>query len=925
MKKRNNKKGFSLIECIVALLLFSLITGAVIGIFASSTSQIKQQSDRYKTNIVADNIMAAFESSDADYGEGEENKITNIDFLSILDDELHIIDSDSISPDVDVQQVIPSGEVIETEGGEGNFSFDVNNVPVPISFKKIVVDNSTAIFYDNDDKEMVSFEGTYPNNRLVDSDDFAYSDCYTESAPRYYSGSMTLTGRLNLEGIGEVNYTYTINYDGSSVLSCDPQNNRYYSKRSGTKNSSEFDNYLLRNGYYLKCIYRKYEPSFGTTYDTFWFQVFHASDDPAINNTPVRRDDGKCLYYRIKVATNDDHGYYTNGLYVNMDNDTVKMFMYFNNIRKTGNKKGSIYYGYADEGTSYNKIAFNDYLYDETGKEFSGNWYYYPWLVANTNVDDGVPDISVSCSAAAPVIRSYEYTPKDAKIDFSYVLDSPDHDEMLVFNSEGDLIFPYKGSTTSALEKLKANPCQFGKGEKKERNARALYTVGTTEKLYDKWYKQGSTPCYRISKVEFNDNPGGIPEIVFYGRTKDDATPREYITFTYADRGQYERDRDSIIKFDGGYSNCYNFSKTYNAKSPLKASLTEYAGLDEIKSQLYEEKTEIPLIYFTAKRSGSRNNYTFTYEYYEYKITVNRSKTLSGYDEDHHTLKKERNGDTISCTEDYKAKATFTEDCKCTIDLIKHETITEKKKTGTDWHNYVPDKLKSLEPVDSFYEYNGLTALSGYKYDYRDSDWVKNNYINTNGIATGKTYPTKDIVFTTDCEVPSDSELNEKWTYAPEYDSPYLIYSGHADKDLYSLNKTDSGYEVIVGTTDDTHTTIFTANTGDYKMPSLESGTYVTDAACIYDVSGGTESVDANVLYVTYYITHTEGDISLVAAVTYSNYTKTLDTGGNDPKITIWTMPTSVFNELSTSENGVKSIVGNDDYAQYQYRTYRKG
>ena len=872
MKKASNrmkhKKGFSLAECIVALLLFSVVTVSVLSVFTASRNQIKKQNDQYKIEMMASNLLAAYEGSNT--SGSFKNRLNGLG--------LELSSSDAFNT------------TIGTEG-TGQYSFDTQNVPIAVPFSKIVVKDGSATFRnENDSGDMVSFVGTYPDNKLPNGDGWAYSTYFNEAKKRQPT-EMILTGKA-YPAVALTSYDFTLTVNESTVSMvlgsmADPI----------SKPACDFDQYLLANGYYLKADYKiETSGTLGSTYN-YRFQLYNAAD-----NTPAKVG-GKNLYYCISIsaisalATNNadmqkvvagtNNG---EGFYFNLSNCTIKYY--------TG-----------DSCPSYS--SFKTEL-KNGDKKFSGNWYFLPWFVYK---NDG--NIVPTCDKFTPGLDYYEYTAKSGVAsNLYYALNTAKNTEMLLFNSDGSLIFPYKADSADPLRNLVSN-CGFGIDGK--RNTLAIYE-GTT---YDKWFKRGAVPLWNVTKARFTDGGGSaVSKIVFYGVPEGSSTESEYITFLYSpDKySDFVNDRNSILDFGSVDSKWYNYEKNFTAKSLKNISddsgLAPYKEMDAIKAKnLGATSTEKTLLYYAISRKdlGSviKHNYQHTYTYYSYKITSSKSIQLTNYKEDAHTLKIVKSGDAVTCTETISDSATVKTVYTYTVTPIA-QGKTVSVQTGKDKEppSTPPVEVQGGTQVDELrkthIENTGFMKWEEIlDWDYTDVDWVKTDQTNSapagseevlHGLVSGSTYSV----------VPED--LATSWNLTAEPAEAAL----HTVAEFTALGKHTDMYEVQVG-----GNTVFTAHTDDFNITA--GGVSASNTDCAYDVVGGEA---ADIKAETYYITWTSGDVTLISLVTYSNFTKEFEVDGvkvkKEPKIMIWSIPKS---EVPAD---VKNVT-DSSYDKYLYRVYRKG
>ena len=848
--RTKNKKGFSLMECVVALLLFSVITGAVLTVFSSSRNQMRRQNDKYKTELMAGNILSAYEGCNTT--ESFEKRMQTLG--------------------INLAKTNTFSKTIGTEG-TGQYSFDSGNIPVAIPFSKITVKNDTATFRNEDDTaDIVGFGGEYPDNKLLNDEVRSWEwGNYFDEAKKREPTEMTLSGKAYYHGLlsGSQTYDFTYKINEESVLLKMGSMSGYISKPA-----SSFDKYLLENKYYLKCGYAVQQSGFILKTNHYRFQVYN------IDNTPVQVN-GNNLYYCISISGvtaaltcnanmqsvvggSDD----ADASYFDFDNCTIKYY--------TGKSCPSY-------------SSFSTEL--KNGKSsFSGKWYFMPWFV-HENEGNIEPD----CDKYVDGFDYYEYTPKEnVTSNIYYALTSLEKNAMLLFNSDGELIFPYDGDTSAPVANLQVT-CGFGNDGK--RNTQALYN----EMVFDKWYKRGEVPLWNVTKVRFIDNASGISRIVFYGKPEDGATESEYITFNYSseDHDKFIDDRAAVLNFNGNFSKWYNYEKTYSANE-LKtvddpALLEEYKTSDKLKEITFGKSTEKEnLVYYTVSRStrASQGKYTYTYTYYSYEVTVTKDVKLTGYKENSRTLVAKRNGEALTCNESINDAATVETTYTYSIKQTASNKTTTLKDRSTSEPKNPPDAVKGGTKVTSLSNYkSSTTILNNYK-----KGKPTTSQQTVNGIVGGSTYN----------ELPEN--INWKWKVISEPIEAAL----HTSAELTSFIGNEGAYDVQVG-----ENVVFSGLPSDFVIAA--NGVSVTEGDSTYDIIGA-EMADIDA--TTYFITWKSGDISLISVVTYSNYTKTFTVDGveqsQEPKIMIWSMPTE---KLPTD---IKTITGSE-YDQYLYSEYRKG
>ena len=835
-----NKNGFSLMECVIALLLFSIIVASVLTMFSSSRNQIKRQNDQYKVELMASNILAAYEGSNT--STSFSNRLGNLGL-----------------------ELNTSGTYNRTIGSEGHgqYSFDAQNIPVAIPFSKIVVKDGEAVFKnESGNSDLVSFEGTYPDNKLQSNEDYGWnpSELYDEEEITALE-SITLTGtaRPLISFKPNSHFEYTITMTESKVKMT-------YGDFSEEQESSSFDRYLLKNAYFLKCV-GGYSPSLLNITDSgyYYFQVYDAITKNAV------KVDGKNLYYYIHY----NMPYFTCSaqLATLADDDNVAGSYYFD-------LSGCTIKYLVSSSLQENADAYTE-LTDEDGNAFNeGKWYFFPWL-AFRKIEDFTP----ICSNYEIDCVYHEYRTKtNLMSNIYYVLDSSRNSELLMFNSDKELIFPiHSDYSKTPLQNLISN-CGFGINGK--RNTQGVYNGMT----YDKWYKKGAVPLWQVTKVKFTDGgESNSSKIVFYGKAADAEAESDYITFNYSkeDYDKFKEDRKTITDYSGEYADLYNYTKTYTTTVndiTDESTINEWESVGSIASKLgekfYKDTKTKTIAFYTLSSSK--------YKYYTYTATLSPHNEISKLDIEKNVAVT-HNGTEFSFSGMETATASF--------DKVYQASSVAYKTKSTSGTRTKPS-ADVLQSVSDYSKYTNLTS-SGKAKALEDAKASIDLCVSAaNGTASdSKSMSTVgyniDTVADWACTEPTEADL-------------------HTVAELSSFIKNDDSFEVQIA-----ERTAFIAHPSDFSITAGDISTDNSD--CIYDVIGG-ESAD--IRSETYCITWNAGDTSLVSIVTYSNYTKEFEVDGEiqnqEPKIAIWSMPKDkVPSDIKT--------VTDSSYDKYLYRVYRKG
>lgn len=544
----SNKKGFSLVECVVALLLFSIITGSVLTVFSASRNQIKKQNMQFKSDLLQNNIIAAYQAS------GNYNNMANI-----LGWEEKDADD---TPEVPIS------------GGNGNGS-----IPVPVHFDKITVDNDAegktyAKFIDESKspKELITFEGNYTNNKLKSSD--IPTDYYTET-PVTVPKTMVLEGQAHptAEGLtGAYDYTYTIT-----------ESKVKFEMGTGSleKDATDFDKYLLDNGLYLRCVkvnadrhdseanYEKDRWGFNhlknytiTLYRDFYFEVFNKNDTTTNQYICVSVPLGKTVLDSLSdiltaipkflssigdnftysgQLSNFNNNSSTDKTFINLSGCTIKT--YFGNscpnVDDTYSKQEANATGHKKGDPKFTELKVDGYNFK------TGNWYFAPWLAYR----DG-NEYQPECKKYEPGRTYYEYTPKSDKAsDIYYVLKNGK--DIKIFDIDSVNIFSFDNDETKANTALNNNTCNISKAT----------TRTYSDNEYEVWYQKGNMPGKTVSKIVFTDKK----EITVYS---DDN--QKFIRFLYTNETAYNSDKNGITS--GDYKDYFTvFGDTATIKVPETA------------------------------------------------------------------------------------------------------------------------------------------------------------------------------------------------------------------------------------------------------------------------------------------------------------------------------------------------------------------
>ncbi len=492
-------------------------------------------------------------------------------------------------------------------------------------------------------------------------------------------------------------------------------------------------------------------------------------------------------------------------------------------------------------------------------------------------------NIEPSCSSYSDGFDYYEYTAKEGvNSEIYYALNSDN--TLLLFNCDGQLLFPFSGDTSEALDMLiREEPyCHF------TAKTRWVYN----DRSYDKLYQQGTMPQKTITNVKFVDNnsQNGKSKIIFYS---DDEQP--YITFQYCDYEQYKNDRNTIIDFSGSYSDCYKYEKKYSIREQniTNSDIINGWKIGNIANKLNQSlnDTAKTIQYYSSEWKLFILVPYQTFKYYTYSATIKAHNEIERLNYINKILTVNRDGDAIKYNVNETAEAK----------LKKVSQVTEVKKTNdcdvTGNKKSLPNSNLQIQSDD----------LSDYKPDNSGgnqkvlnkakSEWESSS---DNGTA---------IATKTQNEKPDNFDFDNigGWSLQGEELTEAELYM---QGKLSSFKGDGDSFDISIDSK-----TVFTAHTTDFIITS--NGRSVNNTGCTYEIVA---EESANVILQTCYIKDEFADMNVIAVVTYSNCTKKIADNDKtkEPKIVIWSVP------KSKCPSDIKQIM-NAQYKDYKYISYRKG
>lgn len=359
------------------------------------------------------------------------------------------------------------------------------NDPIMTQFTSVNVQDGVASFVNAEGETVAAFPGEYPYDCLVKDEATGWDPEALFNGPE-----LCYNGTLKLTGSGDTgNFVWTC--DGKTITFTLTRNGDTATRRA---NACDLDKFLWEKGWYLSNLRRSYDVGVLQTTDYYRFVVMDV-----LTNQPVKNEEGKCLYVMIKHTT------------WNLENLNYRATPtdFFSNVFATQfymdlGEHATITCTYADEGVVPATTAFTVPFTDKDGSEFTGLWYYYQWMIAKCRglgSSDGKYSVSHPTDVGADTYAPYnKYTPKKGvKAEIAYVLEG--EDEVLVYNSDDQLLFPYKGETEDVMNMLQGEDgCGF--------NQSRTYTDADSGKTYKKWtnvenptpeYPEGTSPLGDIN------------------------------------------------------------------------------------------------------------------------------------------------------------------------------------------------------------------------------------------------------------------------------------------------------------------------------------------------------------------------------------------------------------------------------------------
>ncbi len=494
MKK--NRNGFTLVECIVAVSVISVITAAAIGIYQTAQHTAVDQWDGFLATVMADNALADFQNADS--MEEFENGLDGL-----------------------VQIGSQTEKTVDLTVDRSYYEYDLANAQIPCPFDRVrAYESGRVSVLDSAGQDLVTFD--YGGKTAGFSSDTAIltkaDGIYQKDGESRDAGGIT---SLTVDNRDDYKVTYT---------------NDKVKFENTLQGSGEFDitpleKYLLSQGYFLHFADNTDtdNPIWNGDYRYFYFYVYERKQNGNVQQ--VYTDKNHYLTLRIKY---DSKGDTPNSNDKSSWNKTKKIHVTevkFAEIYETSN--WSIDDGdYRNDYKDANGNGFSDFYWG--GMPFFAyycagekTFYYTP------HIEDKNTQITVTQGAGGLVYTDYVIKP-DAGIVSQIDHALSKNGELQLIGDHGTLLYDFLGEVTGALGQLRAN-CHFASKNDTDaadgfRKHRAL------------------TEGIELTGVYCDD---GNKKIVFY----QDDIGKPILSFVYAAAEQYDTDKNAI---NGVYRDFYD-------------------------------------------------------------------------------------------------------------------------------------------------------------------------------------------------------------------------------------------------------------------------------------------------------------------------------------------------------------------------------
>ena len=212
---KRNRKGFTLVECVIAIAVITIITAAAISIYQVALRSSERQWNSFLSTVMADNALSCFQSSNSmDEFETRLGGLTQVGSETVRTTEIPI--------------------------NQSYYEMDLSNCQIPLQFSKIrSYETGKVCVLDSEETELIGFDyggktAQYTNDTGILSDaDGIYEVAYTEN-------EVGVVSEISVKGDSDFSLKIT---ESSVTLSAGSN------KKSYTTNNIE--KYFLKQGMFL--------------------------------------------------------------------------------------------------------------------------------------------------------------------------------------------------------------------------------------------------------------------------------------------------------------------------------------------------------------------------------------------------------------------------------------------------------------------------------------------------------------------------------------------------------------------------------------------------------------------------------------------------------------------------------------------------
>jgi len=602
MKKRLlNKKGFSIVECIIAIVVICIISGSAIAIYSLSSNSSSNRWDSYHTVVVANNALNIFKSSeDSDGFTADLTRLlgTSSALASNTSDSITISGRDSYTEyDVSKQMVSTNFGTLRVykDGYVKLFSSKIGNQDtstqelLKINYK----DNSNyssdtnelnaqdTIFDQKYEKSVVEYNSITVTAANKEEDTVS-SKCLVRDGIKPVTRSFKYTSSINENTVITItNSTVKISYkiNANSYWEKDAENYKDYitgkkistlpaplsALKSSIKNvlannyedleqtytTTELEKYLLSQGWYLSFDAN----SMDKTGDGFTGYIYFSVNDANSSSlTPVTNSEGKNLYIRVH--------YNSQNLIRSWSSSDASFTI--DNIMCTYTTASSIQDAKSKEYSQFNEVFGTnlDYNFKWSGIPCYVNDLESTMVTSSPYFDHVVT--KVSCDSNKGQSLYFDYTIKDCYLsNLAYVITRNYNgtNSLEFYTSQDLLIYKYNGTEAQVNSLLETVRNTFGFSKDDDVVSYAVNSQG--EALYDDngvqiveytIHRKMSKPI-SIKSIKFEPNTINKEfdgEIGFY-----DESGNKVFWFNYSDESTFYSDVNSVRNAGNQFSSYY--------------------------------------------------------------------------------------------------------------------------------------------------------------------------------------------------------------------------------------------------------------------------------------------------------------------------------------------------------------------------------